>query len=96
MPHDFLGLGFSDWVALATLLGLGFAWLNSTIKQTAKSTTDDDLRELSRKLDNFKYDLRELQTMINQLKKTTERMSKIEETVMELEKRVIRLEEHVK
>ncbi|WP_025021123.1 hypothetical protein [Ligilactobacillus equi] len=96
MPHSILGLGFSDWVAIFTLFGIGFAWLRGVIKDSARKATDDEIKELSQRLVQFTYDIKDLQNSINQLKRVTTRLGKLEESHSDLVERVIRLEEHIK
>lgn len=85
-----------DWGAVVSILVVMFGVVNYLMKSQAKEATQDDIKHLTTELTNFRFGIKELRSVVNDLKKTAQRLDKVEDQLVEFEKRLIILEEHDK
>ena len=85
-----------DWSALVSIAVVIFGVCTWLVKSQAREATQSDLKRLTNELTGFRFDIKELRSVVNDLKKTAQRLDKIENDLVELDKRVLILEEHLK
>ena len=93
---DFTHWSPGDWGAIFSIGVIVFGVVAWLVKSQAREATQNDLQKLTNELTGFRFDIKELRSTINDLKKTAQRLDGLENKLVEFDKRLLILEEHDK
>lgn len=96
VPHLFLGLGWSEWVALLSIIGLIFSNTRNSFSKIASNKAHEENQKTREAMQNFIYTVKKFEDKLASLNQTLDKVDEdienLNEKYNDLDKRVVALE----
>lgn len=96
VPHLFLGLGWSEWVALLSIIGLIFSNTRNSFSKIASNKAHEENQKIRETMQNFIFTVKKFEDKLASLNQTLDKVDEdienLNEKYNDLDKRVVALE----